>query len=535
MLIKLKTSYFPRSSPWIFFLALIVISIVYNYQTILFRPPGVIHQWRQCDCLSLAATYFSFDANFFSPGVFYLGGPGTGMVASEFPIIYYFVAQLWKLFGQHEIIFRLITLFVVFAGLFYLFRMLEEILNDSIWAITLTLFLFTSPILAYYGNSFLMDPYGLSFALIGWYMFAKYYTSSKKHYFYLASLFFLFAGLLKISSLISFFALFLLCVLELLGLQLRKDKPVFTQPLMQLVVFVSTFLIIASWYMYANSYNNLNGLGVFLIGIMPIWDYASNDIYARIEHFSGAITMHQFLNIEALWMVFTLFFLQFAFLKNANRFFLFTSLLLFFAVLLFLVLWFGAITEEHDYYMTNLLVFVVFSLLSFFVALKNTFPSAFVSTWLRTIFVILLIYNIQLTSKKTAVRYFNTADENYPSCYSENEIGVLKWTKFDFSMHKEALIHCHSYFQSIGIKPDDKVISLPDISFNISLYLMNQRGWTQGASFEPLSITWFTDKIRMGARYLIINDDQICNDPVIKLFTNHKIGSYKNIDVYKLY
>ncbi|MBK9671281.1 MAG: hypothetical protein IPO70_03300 [Bacteroidetes bacterium] len=208
---------------------------------------------------------------------------------------------------------------------------------------------------------------------------------------------------------------------------------------MQLVVFVNTFLIIASWYMYANTYNNLNGLGVFLIGIMPIWDYASNDIYARIEHFSGAITMHQFLNIEALWMVFTLFFLQFAFLKNANRFFSYSLRSCFFAVLLFLVLWFGAITEEHDYYMTNLLVFVVFSLLSFFVALKNTFPSAFVSTWLRTIFVILLIYNIQLTSKKTAVRYFNTADENYPSCYSENEIGVLKWTKFDFQCTKKLL------------------------------------------------------------------------------------------------
>ncbi|MBK9671282.1 MAG: hypothetical protein IPO70_03305 [Bacteroidetes bacterium] len=79
------------------------------------------------------------------------------------------------------------------------------------------------------------------------------------------------------------------------------------------------------------------------------------------------------------------------------------------------------------------------------------------------------------------------------------------------------------------------MISLPDISFNISLYLMNQRGWTQGASFEPLSILWFTDKIRMGARYLIINDEQICNDPVIKQFTKNKIGSYKNIDVYKLY
>lgn len=531
----MTSSYFPRKSGSVFLLLFIVVTIIYNYHGILLRPPGVIHQWRQCDCLSLAATYYSFGTDFFSPGVFYLGGSGSGKVASEFPLIYYFVAQLWKLFGQHEIVFRLITLSFVFAGLYFLFRFFENVLNDSFWAIGLTLLLFTSPILVYYGNGFLMDPIGLSLAFVAWYQFGLYYSTANIRHFYFSSFFFLLAGLLKISSLISFFALFLLLIFELLGFSLKSNNKVFTRPIKELLIFLFVFAGIASWYVYANNYNNLNGLGVFLIGVMPIWDYASDDIGVRMEHFTEAITLHQFFNYETLLVVFALFFAQFLLLKKTSRFFLLLSIILFFAVFAFLVLWFGAVTEEHDYYLINLLVFIVFALLSFFISLKNARPTIFSAPWLKLTFVVLLAYNIYLTSKKTAVRYFNTADENYPSCYSEHEIGVLNWTKYEFSVHKEAFINCHSYFRSIGIKPEDKVISLPDISFNISLYLMNQRGWTQGASFEPLTINWFVDKVRMGAKFLVINDPQLYNDPVVKLFTKNKIGSFKNIDVFKLY
>jgi hypothetical protein len=47
-------------------------------------------------------------------------------------------------------------------------------------------------------------------------------------------------------------------------------------------------------------------------------------------------------------------------------------------------------------------------------------------------------------------------------------------------MYPEKLREVEPYLRSLGIKPDDKVISLPDFSFDITLYFMNQVGWDSG-------------------------------------------------------
>jgi len=530
----LNAFYSPKKSKWIFLFLLLAVSLIYNYHEILFRPPGVIHQWRQCDCLAIASSYFQFHNDFLSPAVFCLGNGDNGAAASEFPLIYYLVAQLWKIFGKHEYIFRLLNLSIVYTGLFFLFRFIEEKLKDSFWGIVITLLVFTSPILVYYSNGFLMDPLGLSFAFIAWYYFGKFYVSGNNNILYLSLLFFMLGGLFKVSSLISYFALLAVFVMEGLGFSFKESGKIFVSKKLQIIPFILASLVIYLWYSYAKDYNDKNGSGVFLVGILPIWNFNASAILARIEVFSGATTLHQFFNMETLCLVLVLFLFQIPFYKKSIRYLFWVNIFLFFAVIAFLLLWFGAITENHDYYLTNLLIFVAITLISFFVLMKNVFPKLFSSIWLKIAFTLILVYNVQLTSVKTAVRYFNTKDENFPSCYTTEDISMLKWTKYDFNVCRKNLITISPYLRSLGIMPDDKVISLPDVSFDITLYLMNQKGWSQSGAPTPLTEEWFTEKINRGAKYLIVNNPDIYKDAAMSKFTRRKLGVYKNIDIYDL-
>lgn len=44
----------------------------------------------------------------------------------------------------------------------------------------------------------------------------------------------------------------------------------------------------------------------------------------------------------------------------------------------------------------------------------------------------------------------------------------------------------------------------------------------------------FKKFIALGAKYLFVNDKEIYKEEALKPLLNHKIGSYKNIDVYSL-
>jgi len=143
-----------NKSNFVFIFLLFLIALLYGYPQILKSRPYSIHQWRQADCLSISMNYYKEGHNFFEPAIYWLGDGKEGKTVSECPIIYYSVAQLWKAFGYHEYIFRLVNILIVFLGLFCLFRLITGILSDAFWAIIITLLLFASPILVFYTNNF---------------------------------------------------------------------------------------------------------------------------------------------------------------------------------------------------------------------------------------------------------------------------------------------------------------------------------------------------------------------------------------------
>lgn len=508
-----RISYNPKYSKWILIILLIIVSFVYNYDEILFLRPQGIHQWRQCDCLSITMNYYQEEINFFQPSIHNLGNDGTGKTVSDFPIIYYFVANLWKLFGHHEYIFRIVNLIITFLGLFALFKLTEDILKDSIWAISLVLLLFTSPMLVYYANNFLANVPAFSFALIAWYFFWKFYKSEKAKFLSISMLFFLLGGLLKVSSAISFVAIFTIFLVELFNIyKFKNDEKIFRHPKKQFLPFLVVITGIVSWYCYAYHYNQKYNEGAFLIGILPIWQLS----YEEIKHILVQIKeiwFWQYFREGTQITFFILLLLIFIFFKRINKFLLTLTILLSIGFVIYINLFFGAL-KNHDYYMINMLILMVVICLTFLYSLKKIHNNIFCSVILRVVVIAFIIHNIDFSRRRT--------DQKYGSGMNKTHIEYTK-----------AFETITPYIRSLGIERTDKVISIHDESINISLYLMDQKGWTSfGVNLDSISIT---QKINTGAKYLFINDPSLYDKAFIHPFIKKKIGTYENIDIYDLY
>ncbi len=506
-------AYFPKYSKWIFAVLLLIFSIIYNYHNILFKSSQSIHQWRQCDCLSITMNYYQDNNPFLEPAVHNLEGDGTGKAISECPVLYYSIASLWKAFGYHEFFYRLIVLLFLFTGLFLIFKVFESTLKDSILSMISALFLFTSPTLIYYANNFLMDIPAFSLALIGLYFFFKFEQSTANKHLYWFAFFYAIAGLLKISSLLSFFAIFSLLVLELFKVKLNPDRRIFKYPIKQTIVFIGVIFVQIIWYTYAHKYNTQHHSENFLIGILPIWDMSLSEIKTTIHAINDHIKWDYFRK-ETQIIFLLIFTIVLAFHKKVNKLILLLTIITSVGFLAYILLFFYPL-KEHDYYTINLFILVPIILFAFLRLLKNQFNFIYTSLVFRGIVIAFLIHNVDFARRRISGRY--------------NPEG---WQNSYYITNIRSFGEISPYLRSLGINKEDRVISLSDNSINISLYLMNQKGWTNyGINTDSLKIR---QRIEQGAKYLLISDIKTYDEQSVKPFITNKIGQFNNIDIYKL-
>lgn len=516
----------------IFIVSFFGIAMCYNYPAILVKKNGSIHQWRQADCLSITQNYFKEGLPFHTPKIHHMSDEtGKRGVASEFPILYFTVAQIWKITGQKEWIFRLINVLIAFLGMFYLFKLFYALFQQIIPSLFLTFLLFTSPIYIYYTNNFLADATALNIVFIGWYWFYKFYNSHKNKELIVVLLFFLLAGLIKISSLFSFFALGGIALFEWMGILKIKQSKLF-KPIHILFFFVPLF-VIAAWYFYAIRYSEANGNSyVFLKGILPIWELSSQ----RVSE-----TFAQFVSVQAPRMFTTGIHLSTAVLflcnvwnrKRINPLMIWVNILLFFGVVFFFLL-FYQVFDIHDYYLINTLIFYLFTWVTFFYFLfKNT--SIISSRWFSYSAVGVLVFLVFIGSVHTRHRY----DTKDPIAYagydylSQHDKDVFGWYQFDYQKNQQAYEDITPYLRSLGINRDDIVMVLGDVSINISLYNMDQVGFTNYCDVHE-----FPNQVELaksfGAKYLFVSEYKTNDFPEYVPYMKNEIGKFRNILIYSL-
>lgn len=505
-------SVFIRISGLIFIVLLLVLAYIYDFDRVLFLGPQSVHMWRQSDCLSFALNYSMENRGFFEPAINFVGFSGNGQTISDFPLLYYIVGNIWQFTGQHEFVFRGLVLLLYFIGLFFLYRIFVRLFKDRLWAILIPLMMFSSPVLSYYSSNFLMEIPSLSLVFIGWYFFLRFYQTGQNKWLWITMLFFTVAGLLKISAMLSYFAILGLFIFEWAGVFLfRKDRSVFPEPRKAILPFLMVIATIAAWLVFVSKYNSLNNSGFFLVGILPIWEMNMGEIKIKLNEIMDHWIFHNFPGYFQLLIVLFWIFMA-LFPKKNNRVFYYLNIVLAIGVVTYLLLFFQVVAG-HDYYWINLYILLLMTTGSFVYFLKMNFKHAY--KWGKLVFIILLVLNVIYTQKKLNVRYH----EYYMDYYNlyMKDFSALKKINRDF-----------------GIERDDLVISIPDVTINASLYLMDQKGWSTygGASCE--NEEFFRKYIALGAKYLVVSDSTLLKAKYLEPFIKHKIIEYKSITVFDL-
>ena len=519
---------------FLFVIAMVMLALLYSYPGILGMRPRGVHQWRQADCLSITTNFYEHGMHFFAPEIHtYISDDLTsGKTAGEFPATYYAVAAMWKVFGKHEWIYRLFTMLLYLAGIFYFFRTLRLITASDFWSIALGLTLFTAPVLVYYGSNFLSDIHAFSFVLIGGYHMLRYFMSGLQKYLFYGCIFLVFAGLLKITAFILFLTLGALLLLELVGVQLWPERKLFPKKIAALVLFAAGSIIVGLWYVYAEHYNALHGGKYTFNDIWPIWQESTERIRVILEKFRGVLVYQVFSKpwMYTLALVIVLLLMNFRKIPKAITLGL---CILTVGCIAYVMLWFQAF-DVHDYYMTNLYVLPAAITACGLFLFQQQWPHLLRSRQLKTVMSLLLLWNVIYASGNINMRYFANESKPYLASGSQEEVNLYKYMRWDYGQSTEPLETIEPYLESIGVGKNDLVITMPDESFNINLYLMNRRGWTS-LSDESRTREGFIKRIERGAKYfIVIRGDYVKSTPFLPEFIQYPIGQYKNVVIYDL-
>ena len=508
----------------LFILILFLVALFYGYQQIIFNRPQSIHKWRQADSASLALNYYQNGMHFFAPEVNGLTSDGSTSgkcMPSEVPLLYYAVAILYKVFGYHDFLFRLLNTLLFFLGLFYLFKTILLLSKDTFWSIALTLLIFSSPVLVYYGNNFLSNSTAFAFTLVGWYFFIRFLMEKEQRLFYVSLAIFFCAAMFKVTALFCLFAIAGVYLLETMKLKRLPEiaehfakKKHFILPILLIV------MLIGSWLMYASHYNSLHNCTYFSTTIFPIWNYDQATILAifnQIYHNWGAQYFHP--------AVFIFLFIAFGFiLSRSNKTSQVLSIVILFILveeIAFFLLQFWAF-RDHDYFSIDMFILAVVILFACIQYLYAKHPALLKSVWIKVVFALFVGFNLYYARTKLIDRYSDKVN--------------------DFKQNED-IYTITPYLRSIGISSNDTVISIPDYS-HVSLYLMNLKGWTEytdkklnrGVPYsynsDSLSVS---ESIRKGARYMIINGiGELYAKPYLQSFCTFLKGHYNNVLIFEL-
>jgi len=494
----------------IFALIFAGLCVYYNYYVTFRQPPQSIHSWRQTNSLSFAQMYYQYNLPFLQPEIQNQMADGglSGKTAGEFPVICFAVAKIWQVIGKAEWSYRLFQLIVLFFGIFLLFKMLIPITGNAVRAGFISMLVFTSPMFIFYGPNFLPDAPALTFTFAAWYFLYKFTGKPKSYLLWIAAVFLFLAVTIKITTAISFLAVGAWIVFE--SIFIKPEKRIFNFRFVHYIPFIVSILFVLGWYYYIDYYNGIHHADYSIRGIFPVWKMTSEQ-FSKIIAILDKIFFKEFFWPPLQYATILVWIFMLVKIRKVHPFyrFLLVTMPLGFAAIL--ALWFQVL-EGHDYYMITQMQVLVIVWAIFFIYLKDkklwNHPVAYV--------VLLIIFGVLANngSIRHKARYEGWMNENY-------------------KLHFEALTKIEPSFQQWHIKPDVKVISLPDFAINTTLYYMNRRGYTEFGT-DYLREDVFRKRIMLGAKFLIINDTTILEKPEIQKFATNFVGQFRNVKVYRL-
>lgn len=507
---SLSKRLFHTSGTWL--LLLLFMALVY-YKGLVWQslkiPPQSLHISAQCDRASIARNFYEEDMNIFLPKINNMERK-TGIAAAEFPLIPYLAACCYHLFGFHNFWFRFITFIFFSVGFIFSFK-LSLLLTGNKTVSYLVCFLWLcSPTLLYYIPNFNPDPAALGVTMVAWYYFFLWHKEQHFSYLLILSITCSLAILLKASAAISIIAMLLLLIIDTTGLLDKEGKRMLPRKAALLITLLTSTLLAYFWYDYAKALNEKYFSVFFTLEtrtptnihqIRVIWEYLKDK---WITHYYSQ---------EILWLIVLLHFLLLLLHKKIPRHLLMLTWMLTVGSLSFIFLMFIAF-KHHDYYIIALLPWIFFLFLSSGIGLMHWIKNKIIRMALVLLVTVFITINISYCSEKNTLLY----DHNNTDLYQPEFYGYYD---------------TEPAMRKAGIKRNDYIISVTDPTYDVSLYLMNQKGYTITDKKDINKI--FNRIISWDAKYVVTNSDECLPDlPVVKKLLGNPVLMHKNLRFYKV-
>jgi hypothetical protein len=484
--------------------------------------PVSVHRWRQSDSISQVLMYFENGLHFFDHKVHNLEGEG-GAAVSEFPILYYLSAILYTLFGKEPGILRVLHFSLLLWGLFHYAQIVKSLTNKVFLGLLAALLVLGSPLIAFYGFNFLPNTPALGCLLIGFGHYYLFLKNRKASYFSLFIIFNLLAGLLKATMLVPFLAW--LGTWIILKLLIKNPEFVLSPFYPKAANILKAALIVLGvnviWILWVRYYNASHGSINFLTTIYPLWELSG----AEADRIWDLIWYKRFTRWFAPLTFYVILVCTVAIFIRKRKIDL--------AVwLFFMLLWAGAGSvfllfyfqfQHHDYYLFDLMYAPLASLIFLLVGLEKWWQSL---EWPDS-----LAGSIPGLKVLVVLLAFAWASWNlsYAKAHLENvfrpEHSDMRGFPLELYDDKEGL---RAYVNELGLqKGQDKVLVLPDPSFNVGLYYLNMQGFShQNVALpgEKWKRVW-----NEGVRYVVVVNKDLQTHPDLFKDKLSFLGSYKDV------
>ncbi|MCH2199005.1 MAG: hypothetical protein MK081_09475 [Flavobacteriales bacterium] len=151
----------------------------------------------------------------------------------------------------------------------------------------------------------------------------------------------------------------------------------------------------------------------------------------------------------------------------------------------------------------------------------------------RAVGVLTLAWSFWYGQEHLELRIAPDYDKDYFTAMEQEE-GKLKYIFWDHDRHERGLLDIEPLLADAGVGEDDLVVTIPDASYSITLYLMDRKGWSNMVN-RNRDAESLRKHIAKGAKYLVINEPNYEDEfPWVKEFMTDLVLEHRSIRVYRL-